>query len=64
MSEKQLRNALWQRGSCGLPGYGPGHLTNLAFSSENLDNAERFGVTFTAGIDRPVRLTAAEEAAR
>ena len=60
MTEKQLRAALWQLWSCGLPGYGPGDLIDLAFSSEDLDDAEMVEVTFTAGIDRPVRLTAAE----
>ncbi|MBB1042361.1 MULTISPECIES: WYL domain-containing protein [unclassified Dietzia] len=60
MSDKQLRDALWQLWSCGLPGYGPGDLIDLAFSSEDLDDAELVEVTFTAGIDRPVRLTAAE----
>ena len=60
MTEKQLRSALWQLWSCGLPGYGPGDLIDLAFSSEDLDDAEMVEVTFTAGIDRPVRLTAAE----
>ncbi|MBB1024198.1 MULTISPECIES: helix-turn-helix transcriptional regulator [unclassified Dietzia] len=60
MTEQQLRDALWQLWSCGLPGYGPGDLIDLAFSSEDLDDAELVEVTFTAGIDRPVRLTAAE----
>lgn len=60
MTEKQLRGALWQLWSCGLPGYGPGDLIDLAFSAEDLDDAELVEVTFTAGIDRPVRLTAAE----
>ena len=60
MTDKQLRDALWQLWSCGLPGYGPGDLIDLAFSSEDLDDAEMVEVTFTAGIDRPVRLTAAE----
>lgn len=60
LSEKQLRAALWQLWSCGLPGYGPGDLIDLAFSSEDLDDADLVEVTFTAGIDRPVRLTAAE----
>lgn len=60
LTEKQLRAALWQLWSCGLPGYGPGDLIDLAFSSEDLDDAEMVEVTFTAGIDRPVRLTAAE----
>lgn len=60
LTDKQLRDALWQLWSCGLPGYGPGDLIDLAFSSEDLDDAELVEVTFTAGIDRPVRLTAAE----
>lgn len=60
LTEKQLRGALWQLWSCGLPGYGPGDLIDLSFSSEDLDDAELVEVTFTAGIDRPVRLTAAE----
>lgn len=60
MTDKQLRAALWQLWSCGLPGYGPGDLIDLGFSAEDLDDAEMVEVTFTAGIDRPVRLTAAE----
>ena len=60
MTDKALRYALWQLWSCGLPGYGPGDLIDLAFSAEDLDDAEMVEVTFTAGIDRPVRLTAAE----
>ena len=60
MTDRQLRAALWQLWSCGLPGYGPGDLIDLGFSSEDLDDAEMVEVTFTAGIDRPVRLTAAE----
>lgn len=60
MTDTQLRESLWQLWSCGLPGYGPGDLIDLAFSSEDLDDAELVEVTFTAGIDRPVRLTAAE----
>lgn len=60
LSDAQLRAALWQLWSCGLPGYGPGDLIDLGFSSEDLDDAEMVEVTFTAGIDRPVRLTAAE----
>lgn len=60
ISDKQLRGSLWQLWSCGLPGYGPGDLIDLSFSSEDLDDAEMVEVTFTAGIDRPVRLTAAE----
>lgn len=60
VTERQLRDALWQLWSCGLPGYGPGDLIDLGFSTEDLDEADLVEVTFTAGIDRPVRLTAAE----
>lgn len=57
---ERLRTALWQLWSCGLPGYGPGELIDLAFSAEDLDEADMVEVTFTAGIERPVRLTASE----
>lgn len=60
MSESGLRAALWQLWTCGLPGYGAGDLIDLAFSSDDLDDAEQVEVTFTAGMDRPVRLSTAE----
>ena len=47
-------NQLWM---CGLPGYGPGDLIDLSFSEESID------VTFSAGIDRPLRLTSTEATA-
>jgi len=60
LTEPRLRAALWELWSCGLPGYGPGELIDLGFSTEDLDEADLVEVTFTAGIDRPVRLTASE----
>ncbi|WP_045822793.1 helix-turn-helix transcriptional regulator [Williamsia herbipolensis] len=44
-------NQLWM---CGLPGYTPGDLIDLDFSEESIQ------VTFSAGIDRPLRLTPTE----
>ncbi|CAM2760767.1 helix-turn-helix transcriptional regulator [Skermania piniformis] len=44
-------NQLWM---CGLPGYGPGDLIDLSFSEESIE------VTFSAGIERPLRLTSTE----
>lgn len=44
-------NQLWM---CGLPGYSPGDLIDLAFTEESIE------VTFSAGMDRPLRLTATE----
>ena len=51
VSEKQLREDLELLWVCGLPGYGPGDLIDLAF------DGDRVTVTFDAGIDRPLRLT-------
>ncbi|WP_028477772.1 YafY family protein [Nocardia sp. CNY236] len=47
-------NQLWM---CGLPGYGPGDLIDLSFSEESIE------VTFSAGIERPLRLTSTEATA-
>src|SRR6185312_7895718 len=47
-------NQLWM---CGLPGYGPGDLIDLSFSEESIE------VTFSAGMDRPLRLTSPEATA-
>lgn len=60
LTESRLRAALWQLWTCGLPGYGAGDLIDLAFSTDDLDDADLVEVTFTAGMDRPVRLSAAE----
>lgn len=55
-SPKQIMKDLQQLWLCGLPGYGPGDLIDLYFTEDSVD------VTFSAGIDRPLRLTAAEAA--
>ena len=39
---------------CGLPGYGPGDLIDFEFSGDTID------VTFSAGMDHPLRLTSPE----
>jgi proteasome accessory factor C len=54
VSEKQLRDDLNQLWLCGLPGYGPGDLIDFEFSGDTIE------VTFTAGIDHPLRLTSPE----
>ena len=54
VTPKQLLSDLNQLWMCGLPGYGPGDLIDLSISEESI------GVTFTAGIDRPLRLTSIE----
>ncbi|MGC0364157.1 proteasome accessory factor C [Rhodococcus sp. 27YEA15] len=54
VSTTQLMNDLNQLWVCGLPGYGPGDLIDLSFSEESIE------VTFSAGIDRPLRLTSTE----
>lgn len=53
---KQIMQDLNQLWMCGLPGYSPGDLIDLSFTEESIE------VTFSAGIDRPLRLTAAEAA--
>ncbi|MCH9667814.1 MAG: YafY family transcriptional regulator [Actinomycetia bacterium] len=54
VSVKQLRDDLNQLWMCGLPGYGPGDLIDFEFSGDTIE------VTFTAGIDQPLRLTSPE----
>jgi proteasome accessory factor C len=51
VTEKQLREDLELLWVCGLPGYGPGDLIDMAF------DGDRVTVTYDAGIDRPLRLT-------
>lgn len=53
----QLQTDLNQLWVCGLPGYGPGDLIDLSFEEETVE------VTFSAGIDRPLRLTSTEATA-
>ena len=54
VSVSQLREDLNQLWMCGLPGYGPGDLIDFEFSGDTIE------VTFTAGIDHPLRLTSPE----
>src|SRR5690606_7047025 len=54
VTPKQIMDDLNQLWVCGLPGYGPGDLIDLSFSEDSIV------VTFTAGIDRPLRLTSTE----
>lgn len=55
VSAKQLSKDLWSLFTdCGLPGHGPGDLIDLDISED------RLGVTFSAGMDRPLRLTSLE----
>jgi proteasome accessory factor C len=51
VSERQLREDLELLWVCGLPGYGPGDLIDMAF------DGDRVTVTYDAGIDRPLRMT-------
>jgi proteasome accessory factor C len=57
VTTKQLMNDLNQLWMCGLPGYGPGDLIDLSFSEDSIE------VTYSAGMDRPVRLTSTEATA-
>lgn len=54
VSEQQLTMDLDQLWMCGLPGYGPGDLIDFEFSGDTID------VTFSAGMDHPLRLTSPE----
>ncbi len=54
VSVKQLEEDLNQLWMCGLPGYYPGDLIDFAFSGDTIE------VTFSAGIDRPLKLTSPE----
>jgi proteasome accessory factor C len=54
VSVEQLREDLNQLWMCGLPGYGPGDLIDFEFSGDTIE------VTFSAGIDHPLRLTSPE----
>jgi proteasome accessory factor C len=52
VTERQLREDLELLWVCGLPGYGPGDLIDMAF-----DGDDGVTITYDAGIDRPLRLT-------
>lgn len=54
VTRKQLRHDLDQLWMCGLPGYGPGDLIDFEFCGDTID------VTFSAGMDQPLRLTSTE----
>jgi proteasome accessory factor C len=54
VSTRQLRDDINQLWMCGLPGYGPGDLIDFEFSGDTIE------VTFSAGIDQPLRLTSPE----
>lgn len=54
VSTKQLEEDLNQLWMCGLPGYSPGDLIDFEFSGDTIE------VTFSAGIDRPLKLTSPE----
>src|SRR3984885_10286499 len=54
VTDRQLEADLNQLWMCGLPGYGPGDLIDFEFSGDTIE------VTFTAGIDHPLRLTSPE----
>ncbi|HEY0000991.1 MAG TPA: YafY family protein [Actinoplanes sp.] len=51
VSERQLREDLELLWVCGLPGYGPGDLIDMAM------DGDRVTISHDAGIDRPLRLT-------
>src|ERR1700754_941240 len=51
VTQRQLREDLELLWVCGLPGYGPGDLIDMAF------DGDRVTITYDAGIDRPLRLT-------
>jgi proteasome accessory factor C len=50
VTERQLREDLELLWVCGLPGYGPGDLIDMAL------DGDRITITYDAGIDRPLRL--------
>jgi proteasome accessory factor C len=50
VNERQLREDLELLWVCGLPGYGPGDLIDMAF------DGDRVTITYDAGIDRPLKL--------
>lgn len=54
---RQLEQDLDQLWMCGLPGYGPGDLIDFEFSGGTIK------VTFSAGMDQPLRLTSQEATA-
>lgn len=54
VTRKQLETDINQLWICGMPGYTPGDLIDFELSDDTIN------VTFSAGIDRPLRLTSTE----
>ena len=54
VTRKQLQADINQLWMCGLPGYGPGDLIDFEFDDDTIK------VTFTAGMDKPLRLNSSE----
>ena len=54
VTRKQLQADINQLWMCGLPGYGPGDLIDFEFNDDTIK------VTFSAGIDKPLRLNSSE----
>jgi proteasome accessory factor C len=54
VTDRQLREDLELLWVCGLPGYGPGDLIDMAL------DGDRVTITYDAGIDRPLRLNQEE----
>ena len=54
VTRKQLQADISQLWMCGLPGYGPGDLIDFEFDNDTIK------VTFSAGIDKPLRLNSSE----
>jgi proteasome accessory factor C len=54
ITEKQLRDDLQLLFVCGLPGYGPGDLIDMSLDDDTVT------ITYDAGMERPLRLTADE----
>ena len=54
VTPKQLETDIKQLWMCGMPGYTPGDLIDFEFDDDTIK------VTFSAGIDRPLRLTSTE----
>lgn len=57
VTERQLRDDLQLLFVCGLPGYGPGDLIDMSLDVDTVT------ITYHAGMDRPLRLTADEAVA-
>lgn len=54
VTRKQLDADIAQLWMCGLPGYSPGDLIDFDFTDDTVE------VTFSAGVDQPLRLTSPE----